>query len=569
MMMNTLPNLPKRTALYGAMLATAALIITLLAVTFATGPAQAQNAGNTYKDPQPCGPGQATAFQPEPHEVTTGHFAFFDAYWYTTGSAPTTGGGLDDNASGVGVLHINECPPLMVKKTQTDPDTEVETVTITRSVSNIDIEEAIMHVKDKHMATVVATNAEATAGQLSLDEYPDVRSALDLEKGDPVPAGTKVWWLKLDDPDTTADDTSDLGMGFSTFLLDDDDWLTSNEQKSMRYKLEVESYPASPSKPNEVPYFFTYKAPKTGNAEAELVWDSTKPGDETTDMLMDPGEFEAMQWVFTKRGTHVLTVELQGHVRNADNKLSGAGENWRPISGNVTETAIATYTIQVGNPLPETEPPIFGVNREVDENSPGGTKVGGPIPVYNADADKLVYKLTGEGSKHFDAGTSTKPHTAQIVVADGARLDYETKPSYDLVLSVTDNLDHEGNKSPKVDDILIVKIDLKDKAPGMVLRADRTKLKAGETVNFAAHYEPAAGQSDHTHRYQWSVQIAEGDPPLWDVLYTSDASDHDPTWSVSQQSATTKTYRVSVVSGDVMNPKFVESNPITITWRNN
>ena len=560
--MTTITNIPRHIKLYGAMLAIAALVIGLTAVAFTTGPAQAQNASNT--GPQPCGPGQATAFQPEPHEVTTGHFAFFDAYWYTTGSAPTTGGGLDDNAPGVGVLHINECPPLMVKKTQTDPDTEVETVTITRSVSNIDIEEAIMHVKDKHMATVVATNAEATAGQLSLDEYPDVRSALDLEKGDPVPAGTKVWWLKLDDPDTTADDTSDLGMGFSTFLLDDDDWLTSNEQKSMRYKLEVESYPASPSKPNEVPYFFTYKAPKTGNAEAELVWDSTKPGDETTDMLMDPGEFEAMQWVFTKRGTHVLTVELQGHVRNADNKLSGAGENWRPISGNVTETAIATYTIQVGNPLPETEPPIFGVNREVDENSPGGTKVGGPIPVYNADADKLVYKLTGEGSKHFDAGTSTKPHTAQIVVADGARLDYETKPSYELVLSVTDNLDHEGNEDLTVDDILIVNIDLKDEGPWLKLYSSHSSLLAvGETVTLTSHYEPSPERRGQTPRYEWGEQFqTTTDGVKWQVI----AGATGPTLSITKETETTRTYRVSVVWGDAENRMSVDSNEVTVIW---
>ena len=187
--MNTLSNIPKRTALYGAMLAMAALVITLLAVTFAAGPAQAQNADNTYDDPQPCGPGAATAFMEEPHEVTSGHFALFDAYWRTT-YATSTGASVDDNTPGVGVLHTNKCPPLMVKKTQTDPVTEEETVTINRSArqNGMDISEAIMHVLDKHKATTTdASGTAATAGQLSLKEYTKV--------GQYAPAGTQVWWL--------------------------------------------------------------------------------------------------------------------------------------------------------------------------------------------------------------------------------------------------------------------------------------------------------------------------------------------------------------------------------------
>ena len=67
------------------------------------------------------------------------------------------------------------------------------------------------------LATTVATNAEATDGQLSLAEYPDVAPF--------APAGNRVWWLQLDDPDSTStDETSDLGMGFSTLLLDEERW---------------------------------------------------------------------------------------------------------------------------------------------------------------------------------------------------------------------------------------------------------------------------------------------------------------------------------------------------------
>ena len=178
---------------------------------------------NTYTDPQPCGPGAGTAFMREPHEITTGHYALFDAYWRTISE-----GGAGADADGVGVLHTNLCPPEMVATT-TQPGTadegtadeenedeeneDEETVVFTRTARDggMDVDEIIIHVLNRHKADVVDTNAEATAGQLSLAEYTKVREVVD--------AGDEVWWLRLDDPGTTtgenADETSDLGIGFS------------------------------------------------------------------------------------------------------------------------------------------------------------------------------------------------------------------------------------------------------------------------------------------------------------------------------------------------------------------
>ena len=345
--MNVISSIPTKTIIYGAALAATALVIALLAASYAVGPAWAQSPGNNYPDPRPCGPGADAAFMEEPHEVTEGHFALFDAYWRWSDPSATTSSG---------VLHTNECPPLVAKTTQVDPDNEEEeTVVITRSVrdNGMDIDEAIMHVLDTHKADVVATNAEVTAGQLSLQEYRRV--------SDFAPAGTQVWWLQLDDPDTTdVDETSDLSLGFSTLLLDDKHWHTRAEGNPMRYKFLVERYPADPTNPAEVPHFFAYEAPREGNARAQLVWDSTRPGAEKTDMLMDPGEFQALQWVFTKPGTYVISVELQGYVRK--DKPAGASANWRPVSDGETETSeVREYVIQVGSELNETEPPIFGV----------------------------------------------------------------------------------------------------------------------------------------------------------------------------------------------------------------
>ena len=554
-MMKTIVRKPMKTILLGAALATTALMIIVLAANLATGPAQAQGPGgnidggntdsypnlSTYPDPQPCGPGAGTAFMEEPHEITTGHYALFDAYWRAISTSSGPGG------DGVGVLHTNECPPQMIQTTTTKrvgiKNITVTTTTRSARDGGMDIEEAIIHVLDTHLATTVATNAEATDGQLSLAEYPAVKAG--------VHAGDRVWWLRLDDPDSTStDETSDLGMGFSTLLLDEERW-----ESPMRYRFEVERHPADPT---DVPHFFAYEAPNASSTPQHPVWDSASPGGDV--MELNPGEYRALQWVFTKPGTYLLWVHLLGDVKDPP-----AGASWNRISSNETETSeVYRYTIQVGSDLDETEPPIFGVNLEVEENSPGGVKVGDPIPIYNAEADVLYYDLTGPGHSNFDLVASTNPFTVQVVVADGANLDYETTPSYDLHLTVTDKVDHENNFNPYADDVLIVRIDLRDQQPGLKIQADRTSLKVGEAVNFTARFEPTQEQRDQTRTYLWAEKI----DPVWNVRSSADTG---PTWSVSQSTPTTKTYRAAVEwanEDDPLQPTFVNSNEITITWKN-
>ena len=531
--------------------------VMLLAGGFNTSPAQAQDTGgslNTYPNPQPCGPGPdaATAFQPEPHEITSGHFALFDSYWERTGRS------LDGDSPEVGILRTNECPP-KVTTTKTDDGFGNVTVTTTRSRSNIDIDEAIFHVLDTYGATVVDSRrpdhvpGAVTGPTIDLKEYPEVEDAASV--------GEKVWWLRLDDPDTPADETSDLTLGFSTALLDKQHWLASAEGKPMRYMFETERFPGS--NPKEMPHFFTYEAPKTGTAAPEIVWDSTRV--HTQPMQMEPGEYRPVQWIFTQPGTYVVSVHLLGFVRDQDNPPPGAGNDWKAISGNKTETGeVKKYVFQVKD-LVEMEPPTFGVNLSVPENSPPGTKVGDPIPVYNSEAKTLEYELDGEGSEHFRTVASTDPHTVQVVVKEGASLDYETQPSYDLTLEVTDNVDHENNPDSTVDDTLVVRIDLEDQAPGLKLQADRSVLKVNETVNLVARYEPTSQWRDETPNYQWAEKTGTPDHVLWHVI---SSAPNAATWSVPQSSPVSKTYRAAVVHGEGDQTTFVNSNEVTVSWEN-
>ena len=262
-MMDTLTNIPRRTALYGAMLATAALVITLLAVTFAAGPAQAQS--KTYPAPQPCGQGHAKVPEKPVDQITSGEIVLFDAYW-------------DINTR---TINNNLCPPKMVEHTEKKGR---ETVTVTaRGDANIDIAKTVVHVTDDHKVTVV--EGTAGPGQISLAEYPFIKDGLDLNSDGTLKPGTEVYWLQLDDPDTPADETSDLVLGFSTALFDGQYWEPRDGDKPLQYEFESERDDIY-----EVhgPHFFAFAAPKANNGvQEDAIWNSAD-GDENQ-IQMDAG----------------------------------------------------------------------------------------------------------------------------------------------------------------------------------------------------------------------------------------------------------------------------------------
>ena len=490
-----------------AALAVVGLFATLVAVGVTTGTTQAQSATNDYANPQPCGPHAATANQPPPHEITQGHFALFDSYWWN-----------DQTTEGQGVIYVNRCPPKMVTTRAEGEET------IARAASGIDIDEGIIHVTDDFSVDVVATNAEVTAkGELSLEEYPDVRDALGLRGPDntllPVPEGTKVWWLRLDDPDTTRVEESDMTIGFSTELFESKYWLTSSAadgDKPMRYMFESKRYPSIESPddestgPKKVPHFLTYEAPTAGTAKPVRIWDSTAA--HTNAMEMEPGEYRQVQWIFTQPGTYFMESHLVGHVRDKTKKLPTSGADWKPISSDKTEAAeTVTYVFQVKD-LSEMEPPMFGVYHDIKENTPPGTKLGDPIRVFESKAETLQYSLTGTGSSDFALMPTTNPHAVQLAVASGVNLDFERQRSYDLTLGVTDLVDHESNPNSTIDDSLKIEVDLEDIPLGVTLSASNTNPRVGETITITAETHDLGAYNAEWVQYTFDFSDRELSP---------------------------------------------------------
>ncbi|MCY3561153.1 MAG: cadherin repeat domain-containing protein, partial [bacterium] len=434
---------------YAAGLALCGFAVTLLAVALATGPTQAQGdtptPAPTPTTPQPCGEGAAIAFQPEPHERTSGHYALFDAYWERTEPDPAETPGIEGERRNTGLLHTNECPPL-VSKTEND---EGETV-VTWTASGVDIDDLIIHVEDSRQVTVVQgdpddPDSQHATSQLRLDQYPEVEKH--------ASTGDKVWWLQLDDPGLNGEQTSDLTLGFSTHRFDETYWT------KIRYEFRLERNPGFD--PDEHPHLLAYRARQSDRPRTELVWDSAQVG--VTAVEMAPGvPVNDLQWIFTKAGTYKIYVQPVGYVRQTNPHRPGEegyDANWRPISANETEPGeVKTYVIHVG-PLKEVEPPQLGIGRSVPENSPTGANVGDPILVFS-EASDLEYSLFGDGHDNFavTATVDTDPYSVQITVAEDANLDYDTKSIYDLTLAVTNKIDHESNPDASLDDTLLVRI---------------------------------------------------------------------------------------------------------------
>ena len=81
------------------------------------------------------------------------------------------------------------------------------------------------------------------------------------------------------------------------------------------------------------------------------------------------------------------------------------------------------------------EAPAFkhsSLTRSVAENTSSGTSIGNALEVSDPDRDTLSYKLGGTDSASFTFDSTTRKLKTK------AALNYETKPSYSVTVTVSD-----------------------------------------------------------------------------------------------------------------------------------
>ena len=128
----------------------------------------------------------------------------------------------------------------------------------------------------------------------------------------------------------------------------------------------------------------------------------------------------------TTSGTSV-SVDLTGIAPNTGYRVQASLDNAFPSSGRRQ----VEFTTAVN------AAPVFAsqtMTRQVVENSPAGTAVGGAVTATDSDGDILVYSLGGTDAASFEVDSSS----GQITVALGTDLDYETTRSYAVVITAAD-----------------------------------------------------------------------------------------------------------------------------------
>ena len=114
-------------------------------------------------------------------------------------------------------------------------------------------------------------------------------------------------------------------------------------------------------------------------------------------------------------------------------------------------------------PSPNTAPTFdgpFPITRAIAEDADSDAEVGAPVPATDTDSgDTLEYskEAGGTGSALFNVDSD-----GQITLINGDSLNFETAPSYTLMVGVTDNKDASGQEDTMVDNTIEVVINVTD-----------------------------------------------------------------------------------------------------------
>ena len=163
-----------------------------------------------------------------------------------------------------------------------------------------------------------------------------------------------------------------------------------------------------------------------------------------TATLADPdGGVTSESWRWSRANTATGTFT----------SISGADSaSYTPVAGDVGKFLKATvgYTDSFGsgksasktssNSVVSNPPPVFADNSvtfSVNENATSGAV--GAVRATDPDNDPLTYSVGGADAAAFNGDFSLGAATGAITVKSDATIDYETKPSYSVTITATDN----------------------------------------------------------------------------------------------------------------------------------
>ena len=175
------------------------------------------------------------------------------------------------------------------------------------------------------------------------------------------------------------------------------------------------------------------------------------------------------------------------------------------------------------------------VTRSVDENSTAGTNVGAAVTAKSTNTTyDYTHALSGTDASSFEIGSST----GQITVKSGTSLDYETKTSYSVTVTVTAAAKTQGANTQSVD----------PNAPGdYVVPVTINVTDVNEPPPKLAAPTVAVNSTTPTTKLDvsWSApstSMMEGKPAVtdYDVQYRLAGAQQWTEWNASDTSTTTQ-----------------------------
>ena len=289
---------------------------------------------------------------------------------------------------------------------------------------------------------------------------------------------------------------------------------------------------------------------------------------------MDPGASKILTITATvDAGTHgknlgvEATISATEPVKITETVKNDKGQNEEvvktyhvlvPDPGPTENTAAGTLTVAKSANVA----PLFQVKRSVPENSPAETLVGATISLREPDpGDTLTFGITGDGADQFTA--SSVSDGVQIAVASGAILDYESRTSYPLVLTVSDGKDAAGNPDPSVDHTIGVLINVTDDVTepfSVTLHVSNASPDIGEAVTLSATYHNVPVALDQLHYI--FIETNDG----VETQHYANSGQFSPK-SFSNASAGTSKFHMFFWTweGDKRTNEFT-TNTVTVTW---
>lgn len=215
--------------------------------------------------------------------------------------------------------------------------------------------------------------------------------------------------------------------------------------------------------------------------------------------------------------------------------------NLTVVADDKTRTTSLAVTVTVTG---VNEPPQFPNSdtriRSVTENTGAGQNVGAPVSASDPESDSLTYSMSGRDASSFDIATSTGQLFAK------AALNYESKRSYSVRVTVRDSKNIDGNADTVTDDTIDITVSVFDEN-------EAPTISGATSANYAENGTRAVAT--------YTGKDPEGSSVTWTLLGTDSAHfaisnsgalsfDPAPDYEDAKDSDDNNVYHVTVQASD-------------------